>query len=115
MLVSCKKGCILNGGVTTAEVNIDTDKVVCKFCEEELDHISNFAKKSMISSGFVKRNKITESFTFHCSACDKNVKTIIKDESAFGVNCDGECSISITAEMIHAASIYSSSKFDEGL
>ena len=115
MLVSCKKGCILNGGVTTAEVNLDTNTVVCKFCEEDLDHISDFAKKSMISSGFVKRNKITESFTFHCLACDKNVKTIIKNGSALGANCDGECSINITNEMAHAASIYSNEDFDENL
>tara|TARA_B100000131_G_scaffold322708_1_gene377677 strand:+ start:3531 stop:3878 length:348 start_codon:yes stop_codon:yes gene_type:complete len=115
MLVSCKKGCILNGGVTTAEVNLDTDSVVCTFCDDELDHVSDFAKKSMIACGFVKRNRITESFTFYCAKCDKNVKTINSEFGIKGVDCEYDCSIDITKEMANAVSIYSKKEFDEDL
>jgi len=115
MLVSCKKGCILSGGVTTAAVNLDTDRVICIFCEEELDHISDFAKKSMISCGFIKRNQITDSFTFYCSMCDKNVKTIINSGVPSGAHCDGDCNISITEQMANAVKLYSSEEFDDNL
>ena len=115
MLVSCKKGCILNGGVTTAEVNLDTDKVVCKFCEEELEHVSDFAKNSMISCGFVRRSRVIESFTFHCLTCDKNVKTVVEDGKALSPGCENDCNINMTNEMLHAASIHSSKDFDENL
>lgn len=102
MLVSCKKGCILNGGVTSAKFNVDEDRVECDFCEEELTDISSFAKEMMISNGFVKRNRIIESFTFHCKLCDKNVKTVVDNDIPIGEGCSDKCNIDIPEAMIFA-------------
>jgi hypothetical protein len=104
MLVNCKKGCFLNGGVTTVKLNLDTNEAVCDFCEEDIPGISNYAKDSLRACGNVTRDKVIESFSFLCNFCNQNVRTVIVDGLPCGKGCGdiNNCSISISNEMIFA-------------
>ncbi len=104
MLVNCRKGCVLNGGITTVKLNLDTDKVICDFCEEEVPDLSSFAKESLRTCGSVIRDRVIESFTFFCNFCEQNVKTAIKNDIPCGKDCGDvdNCSINISDEMISA-------------
>lgn len=104
MLVNCKKGCILNGGTTSAKLNVEENSVECDFCEETLDHISDYLKETMRSLGDIKRNKVITAFTFLCKGCNKNVETQVEGSTPVGKACQDRdsCSIDIPDSMIQA-------------
>lgn len=102
MLIRCNRGCTLQNGTTTGSVDQDVNKVVCNYCGEYVDGISDFAIKSMVSQGKVLKKEGTKSFQFKCVTCDKIVETALVDGEVRGKSCQGDCSFNISSFAIEA-------------
>tara|TARA_Y100000310_G_C20344080_1_gene651188 strand:+ start:179 stop:520 length:342 start_codon:yes stop_codon:yes gene_type:complete len=107
MLVNCNDGCILNNGTTEVKLDENTGKVVCLYCGDNVNNISNYIIGVMKSVGDVIKEKPKKAFVFECKECNKYVNTVNKNGEVFGVGCDsGACNIDITSIMKDAVSLY---------
>ena len=106
MIINCNKGCHINGGTTTARLNVDSQEVICDICGDSVLGISDFAKECMRTTGNVLKEREVKSFVFNCLECGKDVKTVLVGESPSGLGCDGDCKINISEEMVNAIRHY---------
>lgn len=103
MLVRCNQSCKLKDGSTTGSLDVESDEVICDYCDEVLEGISSFAKRMMQSNGDIVRRSKKKAFQFSCETCNKEVETILKNDEVVGSNCiKGECKFNISSFAIHA-------------
>ena len=94
MLINCKKGCRLRqDGMTTAKLDIETNKAMCEFCDEEIE-ITSFAKAAMKSKGDVIKKNKNKAFSYKCQTCSE-IKEVCMEgklsEKVVGINCKNDC------------------------
>jgi hypothetical protein len=102
MLIRCNQGCKLQGGTTTGSVDLDTNEVVCDYCGDDIENMSSFAVKSLISQGKILKKEGTKAFQFECKTCNKVVETIVEGDNVVGRGCDGDCKFEISSFAIRA-------------
>tara|TARA_B100000131_G_C18078633_1_gene597363 strand:+ start:1206 stop:1535 length:330 start_codon:yes stop_codon:yes gene_type:complete len=103
MLLSCNKGCRINGGTTEGQLDLESHDVVCMVCDEILSDISPFCKDIMKSSGDIIRKRNEKAFVFNCLECGKNVETIMNNGIICGKDCSSDsCNIKVTESMKEA-------------
>lgn len=103
MILDCNKKCYKSGGRTEGSLDLDTNKIICTKCDEEIVGISDFMKEAMKRSGDIIKKSTSKAFTFKCVACNKMVETDIVNGVPIGKNCETKaCSINISQIMANA-------------
>lgn len=105
MLVRCNLKCKYDTS-TNALLDVETNEVVCEYCGDILNDISEYAKKAMKSNGDIVRKKKGKAFAFDCLECKKQRQVIVKDGNAIGKGCDKQdcCKFNISEYMKHTIS-----------
>ena len=116
MLVRCKDRCKLSDGQTDGLLDLETNKVMCNLCGEELSNISDFTKTSMKMNGEVIKSKKKKAFTFKCLTCNDDVEAAMVGGIVVGKACKQDqkgCKLNVTQHMVKALEITSSYNVDE--
>lgn len=101
MLVNCKPKCIGKKATTTASLDVDTNEVVCDFCQETIE-MSSFVKTSMKQRGDVVKKDKRKPFQFNCLTCNKLVQTFVEDDKLVGFGCEKNCSFDVSDYTVRA-------------
>jgi hypothetical protein len=99
MLLSCKLGCSGKKGTTTASLDLESNKVYCDFCKEEIE-VSSFFKNAMKQQGHVLK-PTPKAFQFKCDFCKRTVATEIDQNDALrGIGCEKSCKFTVSKFII---------------
>ena len=113
-LTNCNNGCKFNRGTTEAKLNLETNYAVCSYCDEKLENVTDFAKITMKSLGYILRSNQRRSFVFDCLSCKNKVSCEFKGNKLIGANCEEkDCDFNITEEMKSVIVNYREVKDDE--
>ena len=89
MITECKCG-----NPVEAKLDVETNKIMCQSCGEEIENMSEFAKTRMKQDGDVVRNdalhKVPEGgMQVECGKCQKNIIALLnkKDDKAYCPRC----------------------------
>lgn len=102
MIIRCNRGCKFKKGTVTGSVDLETKKVVCDHCGDDIENMSPFAVNSMISQGKVLKKEGTKAFQLKCSTCKKTVEAVSDGKNIVGRDCDGDCKFNITTFAMRA-------------
>ena len=99
-LTSCNNNCKFKRGTVEARLDLDSNAAICSYCNEELLDVTDFAKETMKSLGYVLKNNNKKPFSFKCLECGKNKACKYDSDKIYGDVCDlKECNFNITEEM----------------
>lgn len=108
MIVNCKQGCKLQTQ-TTASVNTETNEVICDYCQEVIENISDYVKRAMISNGNVIKPKKKDSYTYRCTGCNKDMSVYYNTstQELVGSECKNNklCQFKLTPQIIHTIKV----------
>ena len=99
MLVYCDKSC---RQMKDASLNVDTNEVICNYCEESIENVTKFIKLSMKANGDVLESKNRKAFVFKCENHNVMTEVFFDNSRLKGKECsgkDGDCLINITEAM----------------
>jgi hypothetical protein len=105
MILRCNPRCKMSDGTTDGLLDLETDKVMCSTCGDEIQGVSSFTRSSMKLNGEVIRAKSKKAFVFGCLTCNKNVEAKISKGIVVGKNCqmnEQGCKLNITKHMVVA-------------
>lgn len=100
MLLSCNQGCKKSDGMTEGSIDIDSDKVICNKCGDEMRNVNSFTKRGMKSNNDVIK-KSPKAFLFDCLTCKKKVDTESANGILRGKGCNNSCKFNISRFMIN--------------
>tara|TARA_B100000131_G_scaffold250942_1_gene244380 strand:+ start:171 stop:512 length:342 start_codon:yes stop_codon:yes gene_type:complete len=100
-LTKCNNKCKFDKKLVEAHLDLKSNEAICDYCGENIVDITDVAKQTMKNLGFIIKDKHEEAFKFQCKTCNKMKSCIHNGESVVGSGCEkGNCSFSITEEMI---------------
>lgn len=116
MIIRCNPRCKMSDGTTDGLLDLETDKVMCSTCGDEIHGVASFTKTSMKMNGEVIRAKNKKAFVFGCVTCGKNVEAKVSGGVVVGKNCQQDekgCKLNITKHMVVALEGIENSKEKE--
>lgn len=103
MLLSCNPRCKKSDGMTEASLDLDSNKVICRKCDEEIINVSDYTKSSMKRNKDIYMKTKHKAFMFNCSNCNKKVETVVVNGVPYGKDCAAKtCTIQVSEMMVHA-------------
>lgn len=103
MLLNCNNRCKKSDGMTEGSLDLDTNQVICRKCDEEIVNVSEYTKSSMRRNKDIFMKTKSKAFAFNCSNCNKKVETTVINGVPYGKDCETKnCTIQVSQMMVHA-------------